>query len=70
MPIKEMIEFLNMFAKIDSKLIRTHSAAFEDNDGALQLALEHKHRSRTKHMCVKIITSGSVSKENNFNAGY
>ena len=52
-PIKQMIEFLNTFIKIDSKLIITYSTLFEDNNGALQLALEPKYRPRTKHIYVK-----------------
>ena len=51
--IKQMIEFLNTFIKIDWKSISTYSTVFEDNKGALQLALEPKHRPRTKHICVK-----------------
>ena len=53
MPIKQMVEFLNKFLKIDSKKINTFSTVFEDNSGALQLALEPKYRPRTKHICVK-----------------
>ena len=51
--IKQMIEFLNTFIKIDWKSISTYSTVFEDNKGALQLALEPKHRPHTKHICVK-----------------
>ena len=53
MPIKQMAEFLNKFKKIDSKTINSYSTVFEDNSGALQLALEPKYRLRTKHICVK-----------------
>ena len=52
-PIKQLIEYLNSFIKIDSKTISTYSTVFEDNNGALQLALEPKYRPRTKHICVK-----------------
>ena len=47
-----MVDFLNTFIKIDSKAINIFSTVFEDNSGALQLALEPKHRPRTKHTCV------------------
>ena len=53
MPIKQMVDYLNKFMKIDSKTINTFSTVFEDNSGALQLALEPKYRPRTKHICVK-----------------
>ena len=52
-PIKQMVDFLNKFLKIDSKRINTFSTVFEDNSGALQLALEPKCRPRAKHICVK-----------------
>ena len=53
MTIKQTIDSLNRFIEIDSKTIDTFSTVFEDNNGALQLALEPKHRPRTKHTCVK-----------------
>ena len=53
MPIKQMIDVLNSHIKIDSKAINTFSTAFENNNGALQLAIEPKYRPRTKHTCVK-----------------
>ena len=34
--IKQMIDFLNSFIKIDSKAINTFSTVFENNNGALQ----------------------------------
>ena len=52
-PIKKLIECLNIFINIDSKIISTYSTIFEDNNGALQLALEPKYRPRIKHICVK-----------------
>ena len=52
-PIKQTIEFLNKFIRIDSKSINTYSTVFEDNNGALQLALQPKYRPRTKNICVK-----------------
>ena len=52
-PIKQMIDFLNSFIKIDSKAINTFSTVFKDNNGTLQLAIEPKYRSHTKYICVK-----------------
>ena len=48
-----MMEFLNTFIKIDPKKIITSSTVFEDNNEALKLALEPKHKPRAKHACVK-----------------
>ncbi len=31
----------------------THSTVFEDNNGALELAIEPKYRPRTKHIAIK-----------------
>ena len=53
MPIRQMIEFCDTFIKIDSKTIITYSTVFEENNEALQLVLEPKHRPCTKHTCVK-----------------
>ena len=52
-PIKQIIDFLNSFIKIDSKAINTFSVVFEDNNSALQLAIESKYRPHMKHICVK-----------------
>jgi len=52
-PIKNLIEYLNTFIKINNQEINTYSTLFEDNEGTLQLATEHKYRPRTKHICVK-----------------
>ena len=51
--IKQIVNFLNTFIKIDSKAINIFSTVFEDNSGALQLALEPKYRSHTKYIYVK-----------------
>ena len=48
-----MIELLNALIKIDSKIIRSYSTVFEDNNGAFKLSLEPKHIPRTKYTCVK-----------------
>ena len=48
MPIKQMIDFLNSYIKIELKAINTFSKVFEYTNGALQLAIEPKHRPRTK----------------------
>ena len=52
-PIKNMVEYLNNFIKVNNKEINTYSTLFEDNAGTLQLATEPKYRPRTKHICVK-----------------
>ena len=51
--IKNLIEYLNTFIKINNQEINTYSTLFEDNEGTLQLATEHKYRPREKHICVK-----------------
>ena len=53
LPIKNILDLLNKFIRIDNKEINTYSTIFEDNAGALQLATELKYRPRTKHICVK-----------------
>ena len=52
-PIKNTIEYLNQFIRFDNKEICAYSTIFEDNAGALQLAIEPKYRPRTKNICVK-----------------
>ena len=52
-PIKNMVECLNQFIKVNNKEINTHSTYFEDNTDTLQLATEPRCRPRTKHVCVK-----------------
>ena len=52
-PIQQMVDFLNTFIKIDSKAIKRFSTVFEDNSGALLLALEPRYRPHTNHICVK-----------------
>ena len=52
-PIKQTIEFPNKFIKNDSKSINSYSTVSEDNNGALQLALELKCKPFTKHACIK-----------------
>ena len=53
LPIKNIIEYLNQFMSFSNKQISTYSTIFEDNAGALRLAVEPKYRPRTKHICVK-----------------
>ena len=53
MLIKNIIEYLNQFIRIDNKNINTYSTVFEDNAGALQLTTEPKYRPRTKHIYIK-----------------
>ena len=53
LPIKNTLDLLNKFIRIDNKEINTYSTIFEDNAGALQLATEPKGRPRTKHISVK-----------------
>ena len=52
-PIRNMVEYLNQFIKVNNKEITTYSTLFEDNTGTLQLATEPNHRPRTKNMSVK-----------------
>jgi len=51
--MKSIIEYLNDFISLSDKQINTYSTIFEDNAGALRLAVEPKYRPRTKHICVK-----------------
>ena len=53
LPIKSIIEYLNQFISISNNQIKTYSTIFEDNAGALRLAVEPKCRPRTKYVCVK-----------------
>ena len=53
LPIKNIMECLNQFINFSNKEINTCSTIFEDNAGALRLAVEPKCRPRTKHACVK-----------------
>ena len=53
LPIKNTLDLLNKFIRIDNKEINTYSTTFEDNASALQLATEPKHRPRTKYISVK-----------------
>ena len=51
--IKNLIEFLCTFMKVNNKEIDTYSTLFEDNSGALQLVTEPRYCLRTKHICTK-----------------
>ena len=53
LPIKNIMEYLNEFINFLSKQINIYSTIFEDNTGALYLAVELKYRPRTKHICLK-----------------
>ena len=51
-PIKNLVECLNTFIKVNNKEITTYSILFKDNAGTLQLATEPKYRPEDKtHMC-------------------
>ena len=52
-PIKNTIELLSRFIRVNNKEINTCSTIFEDNAGMLQLATEPKHQPRKKHICAK-----------------
>ena len=47
--LKELATVLGL--QIDTPM--THSTVFEDNNGALELAIEPKYRPRTKHIAIK-----------------
>ena len=47
--LKELATVLGL--QIDTPI--THSTVFEDNNGALELAIEPKYRPRTKHITIK-----------------
>ena len=51
--IKEMIDLLNTFIKIDLKVINIFLTVFRDNSSALKLALGSKYIYCTKHICIK-----------------
>ena len=53
MPIRNIVQFLNQFVKIDNNEINAYSSVFEENSGVLKLATESKHRPRAKYVCVK-----------------
>ena len=52
-PIKDMVEYLNKYIKVNNKEINTYSTLFKNNAGTLQLTTEPKYRPRIKHICIK-----------------
>ena len=62
--LKEMKE--KGFEVLDHK-VKVHCRVFEDNSGAIEMAVVHKRRPRTKHLATKFhhfrsyVNSGKVS---------
>jgi hypothetical protein len=63
-PIMELLKELKKKEfPVRSTIPNVHCKVFEDNSGALEMATVHKPRPRTKHLNVKLITSGTRSPE-------
>ena len=52
-PLRGILQELAKVLRVSSKVPKTHSSVFEDNNGALELAREPKYRPRTKHIAIK-----------------
>ena len=67
-PLMELLKEMrkNGFGVLDHKL-KVHCKVFEDNSGAIEMAVVHKWRPRTKHLATKLhhfrsyVNSGEVS---------
>ena len=51
--IKNILEYLNKFIKLNNRQISTFSTIFKDNAGTLQLANEPKYHLDTKYTYIK-----------------
>ena len=52
-PLRGILKELSGLLNVNNITPITHSSAFEDNNGALELAREPKYRPRTKHIAKK-----------------
>ena len=67
-PIMNLMKEMNDYGyNVGNPVPKIHCKAFEDNNGALIMAQEHKSRPRTKHIAVKYhhfrqyVDSGEIS---------
>lgn len=52
-PLRTIINEVSNVLNPETRNTITHSTIFEDNNGAIDLAVEPKYRPRTKHMGIK-----------------
>ena len=57
--MRDIIPFMDQIAEMDkifdtcSPKVKLHCTLFEDNNGALELAMKPRYRPRTKHIAIK-----------------